>query len=56
VCAALNALTYAGNNGANAIATAASAYHVTTAQVVRAIDDRCPALKGSCQRMNVPED
>jgi hypothetical protein len=45
VCAALNALTYNGDTGADAIATAAGAYHVTQAQVVYAIDHRCPVLK-----------
>jgi hypothetical protein len=45
VCAAVNALVSTGDTGAIAIATAASAYHVTQAQVVGAIDDRCPALK-----------
>jgi hypothetical protein len=45
VCAALNALTVQGDAGADAIATAASAYHLTRAQVVYAIDHRCPQLK-----------
>jgi hypothetical protein len=45
VCAALNAMAFEGDNGADAIATAARAYHLTKAQVVYAINHRCPALK-----------
>lgn len=45
VCAALNALIFSGDSGADAIATAARAHNITQAQVVRAIDNRCPSLK-----------
>jgi hypothetical protein len=45
VCAALNALTHTGDTGSDAIATAEGAYHLTRAQVIQAIDERCPALK-----------
>lgn len=48
VCAAVNAMTNAltgSDTGADAITTAASAYHLTQAQVVYAIDLRCPELK-----------
>lgn len=45
VCAAVNALVRTGNTGSEAITTAASAYKVTKAQVLYAIDHRCPALK-----------
>jgi hypothetical protein len=45
VCAALNALLFAGHTGADAIATAAQAYGITQAQVVYAIDHRCPELR-----------
>lgn len=45
VCAGLNAMTFEGDSGADAISTVASAYHLTQAQVVAAIDERCPQLK-----------
>jgi hypothetical protein len=45
VCAAVNALAVKGDSGADAIATAASAYQLTQAQVVAAIGERCPELK-----------
>lgn len=45
VCAAVNALAVQGDSGADAIATAASAYQITQAQVVAAIGERCPELK-----------
>ena len=45
VCAAANALEFAGHSGADIIATAAKAYNITQAQVVYAIDHRCPGLK-----------
>ena len=45
VCAAVNAMTVAGDSGADAISTAASADQLTKAQVVAAIDERCPQLK-----------
>ena len=40
-----NALEFAGHSGADIIATAAKAYNITRAQVVYAIDHRCPGLK-----------
>lgn len=45
ICAAVNALANEGDSGADIIATAASAYQVTQAQVVAAIGKRCPQLK-----------
>jgi hypothetical protein len=45
VCAAVNALVFNGYSGSDAIATAAMAYKITQAQVVYAIDHRCPQLK-----------
>jgi hypothetical protein len=45
VCAALNALDFAGHSGADAISTAAGAFRITQAQVIYAIDHRCPQLK-----------
>lgn len=50
VCAAVNALVQTGDSGTDAIATAARAHNITQAQVVYAIDDRCPALKGIVPR------
>jgi hypothetical protein len=45
VCAPVNALAFKGDSGADAIATAASAYQLTQAQVVAAIGERCSELK-----------
>jgi len=45
ICAALNALAFKGDSGGDAIATTATAYQVTQAQVVAAIGERCPQLK-----------
>jgi hypothetical protein len=45
VCAGLNAMTFAGDSGADAISTVANAYRLTQAQVVAAIGERCPDLK-----------
>jgi len=45
VCAAVKALEFVGHSGADIIATAAEAYNTTQAQVVYAIDHRCPGLE-----------
>jgi hypothetical protein len=45
VCAGLNAMTFVGDSGADAISTVANAYHLTQAQVLAAINERCPDLK-----------
>lgn len=45
VCAALNALSFTGDSGADAIATAARAHSITEAQVIYAIDHRCPQFR-----------
>jgi hypothetical protein len=38
-------MTNEGDSGADAISTAGSAFQVTQAQVIAAINDRCPQLK-----------
>jgi hypothetical protein len=45
VCAGLNAMMSEGDSGADAISTVANAYYLIQAQVVAAIDERCPQLK-----------
>jgi hypothetical protein len=48
VCAALNALSNqltGTDTGSQAIGNVAGAYQASRAQVIRAIDDRCPQLK-----------
>ncbi len=42
ICAALNALEYAGNTTAEAATTAEHAYRVTAADIARARRIRCP--------------
>lgn len=45
VCAGVNALEFAGDSGSVIVATVATAHRITPAQVVYAIDHRCPQLK-----------